>query len=210
MLASANRLLGTTISAILSYENGLMDMAAHSGWSQEALDRASHFYPGPPNPAMLSGRVILTGKVQTINDTLTDKNYDSVTAHAAPWRRMLGVPMRSHHGRTVGAIVVGWSEPGVNSSRERALLQTFAEQAAIAIGNARLFRQTMGALERQTATSVVLKAISNSISDAQPVFEQIIQSTLRLVPGRSAAIFLAPGDGLLHCAEIRGLNWAEH
>src|SRR4029078_11601053 len=90
------------------------------------------------------------------------------------------------------------------SNKEIALLETFAEQAVIAIQNARLFNETKEALERQTATSEVLQVISSSVSDTQPVFERIVDSTMRLFNCEETAIFLAPGYGQLHFAAGTG------
>jgi hypothetical protein len=75
----------------------------------------------------------------------------------------------------------------------------------IAIENTRLFNETREALEHQTATSEVLQVISSSMADPQPVFERILDCTERLFDVRTAAVFIAPGDGLLHLAARRGI-----
>ena len=92
------------------------------------------------------------------------------------------------------------------SEKELALLQTFADQAVIAIENARLFNETKEALEQQTATAEVLKVIGNSLADTQPVFERILDSVERLFDIRQCAVMLAAGDGMLHLAAHRGIG----
>ncbi|MDA9424002.1 hypothetical protein XH97_18005 [Bradyrhizobium sp. CCBAU 53380] len=69
------------------------------------------------------------------------------------------------------------------------LLQSFADQAAIALENAHLFNETKEALERQTATADILKVIAASPSDVQPVFDAIASSAKRLIGGFSTAVF---------------------
>jgi GAF domain-containing protein len=99
---------------------------------------------------------------------------------------MLGVPMLLDD-RPVGAIVVGWADPGPIPKVQGKLLQTFATQAAIAIENTRLFeaeqtrtRELTESLEYQTATSDVLGVISRSPSQLQPVVDAIVQTAHRL------------------------------
>ncbi len=88
--------------------------------------------------------------------------------------------------RDIGAAFSG--SEGFSPS-EHALLKTFADQAAIAIQNARLFNETKEALERQTATADILKVIARSPSDVQPVFDAIAASSNRLMDGLSTAVF---------------------
>src|SRR5229473_3494935 len=109
-------------------------------------------------------------------------------ARAAGARAMAGTPLR-REGKAVGALVVHRDRPVPFTDEELALLQSFADQAVIAIENARLFNETKEALERQTATADILKVIASSPSDVQPVFEAIAESAKRLIGGFSAAVF---------------------
>ncbi len=78
--------------------------------------------------------------------------------------------------RLIGGIACNRWPPRAFSDQEVRLLGGFADQATIAIQNARMFRETQEALEQQTATAEVLRVISSSVADAQPVFEKILDS----------------------------------
>jgi GAF domain-containing protein len=119
-------------------------------------------------------------------------------------RTMLSVPL-VRDGIAFGRIVAARQEVRPFSDKQIALLQGFADQAVIAIQNARLFNETQDALDRQTATAEVLQAISNSIADAKPVFDRILESTGRLIDSGHAAVFLVNAEEM-HCAAISGPN----
>jgi signal transduction histidine kinase len=91
-------------------------------------------------------------------------------------------------GEPIGAITMGWDEPEAFDDQQVALLQTFADQAVIAIENVRLFNETKEALERQTATAEILNVISNSPTNVQPVFDAIVQSAAHLFAPRNTGI----------------------
>jgi hypothetical protein len=93
-------------------------------------------------------------------------------------------------GRPIGAICVFRREPGPFADAQIAVLQTFADQAVIAIENVRLFNETKEALERQTATGEILSSISSSVADAQPVFDAIVRSLCKLFGTRYAVLAL--------------------
>jgi signal transduction histidine kinase len=101
---------------------------------------------------------------------------------------------------------VGREHAGAFSEKEIALLKTFADQAVIAIQNARLFNETKEALDQQRASGEVLAAISNSIADTGPVFEKILSSAERLFAGNVIAINLVGDDGRIRVAAYRGPN----
>ncbi len=110
-------------------------------------------------------------------------------------------------GVAIGMISVTRQEPGTFAAHHVQLLQTFADQAVIAIENVRLFNETREALERQTATADILKVIASSPSDVQPVFEAIATSSNRLIGGFSTAVLRFIGDEL-HLAAFTATNAA--
>ena len=117
-------------------------------------------------------------------------------ARAGGTRTVSGTPLRRGHG-AIGALIIHRDRLAPFTPDELALQQNFADQAVIAIENARLFNETNEALERQTATSDILKVIASSPSDAQPVFEAIANSANRLLGGFSSTVFLFI-DGMAH------------
>ena len=96
-----------------------------------------------------------------------------------------------------------------STPKELALLQTFADQAVIAIQNARLFNETKEALEQQTASAEVLTVIGQSVSDAAPVFERILDSARRILNTNYVNIGLIGDDGLVHVDVNRAPQFAD-
>ena len=193
ILDCTQRLFDDPMTAVFLYDGETVDMVATSNWTPEALEDSRRFYPGPPNPVMMSGRVIAGGRVLSIDDTHDDPGYDKGAASAGHWRRMLGAPMLKD-GATVGAIVVAWPDPGVTPQRQADLLKTFADQAVIAIENVRLINETKEALEQQTATADVLKAISRTTFELEPVLNALIENATRLCKSDRGFVFIREGD----------------
>jgi signal transduction histidine kinase/DNA-binding response OmpR family regulator/putative methionine-R-sulfoxide reductase with GAF domain len=104
----------------------------------------------------------------------------------------------------IGVLVVGRTEARAYDEDEIALLRSFADQAVIAIENVRLFNETKEALEQQTASTEVLQVISNSMADAQPVFERILLSTEELFDADIMGVYIVD-DGLVHLGAMRGM-----
>jgi signal transduction histidine kinase len=99
-------------------------------------------------------------------------------------------------GSVVGTINVGRSAPGPFSPKQIELMQTFADQAVIAIENVRLFNETKEALEQQTATAEILRVIASSPTDLQPVMETVAENAARVCGAMYSSIFRLEGEHL--------------
>src|SRR5262249_45961689 len=146
--------------------------------------------------------------VVQIHDVLEDPAY-ALKHEARVFRSFVSAPML-RDGKPIGAIGVGRPMPGAFPDKQIELLKIFAEQAVIAIENVRLFmemetgnRALTESLEQQTATSEILRVISSSPTDAQPVFDAIAQSAMRLCEAQFSAVFRFDGT-LLHFVAHHG------
>ena len=117
------------------------------------------------------------------------------------WRTYLGVPLRQH-GELIGALYARRTEVRPFTPAEIKLLETFADQAVIAIENVRLFQELKESLEQQTATSEILGVIASSPTDIQPVYQAILANTTRLCEANIAALFLYDGEVLSTAASF--------
>jgi len=119
------------------------------------------------------------------------------------FRTILSVPLMREQ-RALGAIMLRRMEVRSFSDKQIALLKTFADQAAIAIENVRLFNETKESLDQQKASADVLGVISSSIADTRPVFDKILDSCERLFEGHLVGITVLREDGQLDRAAYRG------
>ncbi|HXX10251.1 MAG TPA: GAF domain-containing protein [Burkholderiales bacterium] len=199
----AIRLLGPQRAAILRYHGGLIHQAATRNYTPEMAAEAKVRFPMPADESSLTGRAILAKKTIVVEDLLSDRQFGLAQA-ARDGRHVIIAPMVKD-GAPVGAIGVSWEKPGRTPQRQIDLLQTFADQAVIAIENVRLFNETKEALEQQTATSQVLQVISKSTFDLGPVFGTLVKNAVRLCGARTGVIFQREGDAM-HAAAWEGAS----
>jgi signal transduction histidine kinase len=192
IVRNATSLCGAMFANVFRYDGELLHFVSTSNTNPQANQLDRETYPCRPSRALMSARAVLERSVARMEDALADPEYDHRYALAG-WRRMLSVPML-REGRPIGAIVVGWAEPGPIAKAQEELLKTFADQAVIAVENVRLFNETREALEQQTATADVLRVISGSITDARPVFDIMSRSCLKLYRARHVSLFVRDAD----------------
>ena len=191
----ATKLCEAVYANVFRYDGDRLHWVASDGSPPELLSALGGAYPAKPDRSWVVGRVALEAQAVHVEDTRSDPDYDRDLAARLRYRRVLGVPLL-RAGEVVGVITVGWAEAGPIQPRHEELLRTFADQAAIAIENVRLFNETKEALEQQTATSEVLRVIAGTPADAQPVFDAIAQSAARVFNAPHAGVALVEGDVL--------------
>ena len=201
IVQSAARLCGANFSVVYLYDGDCLRIAATKNFTPEAKN-LSHALQQlkRPDRSQLGGRAILDRKLVHVSDVLADPEYSRELALAGGWRAVLAVPLL-HDGRPVGAISIAKAEPTSFSDQQIQLLNTFANQAVIAIENVRLFeaeqqrtRELAESLEQQTATSEVLRVISSSPGELKPVFNAMLENAVRLCEAEFGHLFLYEGE----------------
>ncbi len=197
----ATRLCEAAYANVFRYDGEQLHWMTSDGWPPDLLSALQGAYPAKPDRSRAAGRVVLEKRAVQVEDTRADPAYDRDLASKLRYRRILAVPLL-RSGEVVGVITVGWAEPGPIEQRHDELLKTFAAQAVIAIENVRLFNETKEALEQQTAISEVLRVISASPADVQPVLQAVAERAARICQATDARIFLVEGDKLRYAAGV--------
>ena len=160
-----------------------------------------------PGYAVREARVVHVEDLTKADDFPVGRDF----ARRGEWRTTLSAPLL-RESVAIGAILICRSEVRPFTEKQVALLQTFADQAVIAIENVRLFtelgasnRDLTEALEQQTAASEVLRAISGSTFDLAPVLQTLVENATRLCNARHGYIFKFDGE-FLHPAADYGAS----
>jgi signal transduction histidine kinase len=179
-------------------EDGAVYLSAYHGPNREEMMRN---FPVPLDESSGAGTAILQRRVVQYPDTEAEGVPDSVRrgTRIRGDRSAFHAPML-WEGRAIGSIFVSRQTVGEFSEKEIVLLKTFADQAVIAIQNARLFNETKEALEKQTAISEILRVISASPTDVRPVFDTIVRSAVTLCGSTDGAVFRYDGERLHYAA----------
>ena len=187
LVESAARLCEADMASInRERDDGAYQQIANYGHSPE-LVAYMRTHPIPPGRASVAGRVVMDGKIVHIHDVLSEPGYEMAeAARVGGIRTMLGVPLL-REGIPIGVIALQCREVRPFTETQLKLVETFADQAVIAIENTRLFeaeqqraRELGEFLEQQSATSEVLQVISRSVFDLEAVLNTLVKSAARL------------------------------
>src|SRR5262249_37902941 len=193
MAQSAARLCDAYDAGIFRVDGNVLRLAAHHGPLAAPAGLVVPLIRGSA-----AGRAVIerrTFQVADLQAEVEEFSEGSGLARRFGYRTTLNVPL-VREGVAIGVVVIRRSEVRPFAGKQVELVTTFADQAVIAIENVRLFNETKEALERQTATAEILRVISQSPTDVQPVFDAVVERAVRLCGANDAAIFRVDGDNL--------------
>ena len=195
LVQSAARLCEAEMASLVRPAGSVFQQLASYGYPEE-LNQFMQTHPVHLGRGTITGRTIIERKPVQIHDVLADPEFTFIeSVKIGGMRTMLGVPLL-RDGTPSGVIVLSRRAVRPFSNKQVELVKTFADQAVIAIENNRLLNELREALEQQTATSEVLKVISSSPGDVQPVFETMLESAVRICDAKFGNIYRWDGDAL--------------
>jgi PAS domain S-box-containing protein len=189
---TAARLCGANDAGVTIREGEVYRFVATYGHEPEYW-AAFHQRTIAPGRDSVVGRVALEGKVVQIADILADPDFAVPETVASRRRTILGVPLL-REGAMLGTISLTRKRVEPFTERQIELVCTFADQAVIAIENARLLTELQESLEQQTATAEVLQVINSSPGELQPVFEAILEKAHTHCDATRGSLMLFDGE----------------
>src|SRR5262249_7606150 len=206
-IATAARMLtDAALGSVVTYDGTLLHAAAFAGYTPDEIERVRELFPIPADHGSANGRAILTRQVAHIEDMGADPEYAYPILAQSSGQTVLGVPMLLD-GAPIGAINVQRRRKEPFTDKQIDLIKTFADQAVIAMENARLITETREALEQQTATAEVLQVINSSPGKLAPVFAAMLERATRLGEASFGIMMTYDGESF-HTVALHGVPQA--
>ena len=197
LVESAARICEADSGIIRRREGDMYPLAATFGFTEEQRDHFAR-YRKKADRSSVFGRAILEERTIHVPDLLADPELDPRRvrdfAGVVNIRSGLGVPL-TREGAIVGVFTLQRRAPHPFTAKQIELVETFANQAVIAIENTRLFSELRESLQQQTATADVLKVISSSPGQLEPVFRAMLEKAVQICGAKFGQLFLSEGDG---------------
>ena len=192
LIETAARLCGAKRGVIFRGDGGAYHGTAFYNASPELMDFVRS-HPVAPGRQTITARVALERRAIHVADLQEDTEYTYALRDTELIRTELGVPM-FRGDDLVGVFILYKLKVEPFTDRQIELVTSFADQAVIAIENARLLNELRRSLEQQTATAEVLQVISSSPGDLEPVFATILENAARICDAKFGNVYLWDGD----------------
>jgi GAF domain-containing protein len=201
---TAARLCGAEMVFVYRREGDVYKLAANCGFppEYEAFVREMGGFD-PRRRQSISARAVLLGRAVHIHDVAAEPGYSSEGILLGKVRTGFALPLLRERA-PIGVLGLARQRVDPFTERQIELIRTFADQAVIAIENARLLTETREALEQQTATTEVLQVINSSPGDLAPVFDAMLEKAMRLCEAAFGVLWTLDGDAY-RAAALRGV-----
>ena len=203
MLENATRICEAKFGVLFLCEGDAVRAIAMHGAPQSYVDERHRNPVFQPAPATTLARALATKKPVQDADALNQPQPGAIV-NLAGARTILSVPMLKEN-ELVGAIVIYRQDVQPFTDKQIELVQNFASQAVIAIDNTRLLNDLRESLEQQTATSEVLKVISSSPAELEPVFHSMLMKAVQICEAKFGVLFRCYDDTEFHAAAWVGV-----